>query len=181
MLAGNILTTIIGILVAGMIGSGALWAVGIPLVWLLCLPASKRLVAVSGWRWLSRFSGGAVAVGLTILLVVSCLLFIAGQEAIRTGGLGLYWTIKFVAIYLALFVSVLLTSFWEEWVIWKLSAFPLQEAPFLRPVLRANLYVLLIMMAFAAAIVLPKRLHSPRFLVSKESESWQVSHPPTRQ
>lgn len=55
---------------------------------------------------------------------------------------------------------------WEEWVIWRLSANP-EGMGFFATVLRANLYVLLLVMAVPALVILPKRLHSPDFLAHR--------------
>ena len=164
MVAGNILTTVVGIIVATMIGSGAAWIVGVPLVWLLCWLPSKRAVDISSRTWIHNLGPGFVAFLMTGALVISCFLFMLGQGAILTNRLITYWLIKFVAVYLALLVSILLSAFWEEWVVWRLSRLPESET-FTTPVLRANLYVLLLMMAVAAAMMLPKRLKSPDFLV----------------
>ena len=69
------------------------------------------------------------------------------------------------AIFTALIVSIVLTAFWEEWVVWKLSRSPVEFTGFIQPVIRANLVVLLCVMLFAAGIALPQRLKSPNFLV----------------
>ena len=75
----------------------------------------------------------------------------------------LYWIIKLAAIFLALLASVTLTTVWEEWVIWRLSSRP-GGAGFFGSVLRTNLYVLVLVMAIPAVLMLPKRLKSPDFL-----------------
>jgi hypothetical protein len=164
MIAGNILTTFIGVIVAAMIGSGAAWLFGIPIVWALCWLPSKRMVAVSSRQWVQHLSPGLLSFFMTGALVVSCVLFLVGQAAILADRLAFYWVIKFAAVYLALLVSILLSAFWEEWVVWRLSRLP-QEQTFMVPVVRANLYVMLLIMLFGAAMMLPKRLKSPDFLV----------------
>jgi len=166
MFLGNVLTSFVGVLVAAMIGSGPIWVVGVPLVCLLCWLPSRRLVKVAPQGWLARLSPVGLAVILTTALLASCILFDVGQGAIRTHQLALYWIMKLVAIFLALFASVTLTTVWEEWVIWRLSSRP-EGSGFFGSVLRTNLYVLVLVMAVPAAVMLPKRLKSPDFLAKR--------------
>jgi hypothetical protein len=168
MFLGNVLTSFVGMLVAGMIGNWPLWVVGVPLVWLLCWLPSRRLVKVAPLAWLARMSPAGLAVIMTIALLASCILFGSGQGAIRAHQLVLYWIIKVAAIFLALLASVTLTTVWEEWVIWRLSSRP-EGSGFFVSVLRTNLYVLVLVMAVPAVLILPKRLKSPDFLVKRPS------------
>ncbi len=166
MFLGNVLTSFVGLLVAGMIASSAdIWIAGVPLVFFLCWLPSRRLVKAAPPAWLRRISPVFLAVILTVGLLASCILFGLGQVAIYADRLALYWIIKLVAIFLALFASVTLTTVWEEWVIWRLSSRP--ERTFFTSVLRTNLYVLVLVMAVPAALILPKRLKSPDFLASR--------------
>ena len=167
MFLGNVLTSFVGILVVVMIASApAIWLVGIPVVYLLCWLPSKRLVRAAPLAWLARTSPAALAGIMTCALLASCILFIAGRGAIETHQLVLYWIIKLAAIFLALLASITLTTVWEEWVIWRLSSRPAGTA-FFASALRANLYVLLFVMLVPAALIFPKRLHSPDFLVQR--------------
>ena len=59
-----------------------------------------------------------------------------------------------------------LTTVWEEWVIWRLSSRP-EGTGFFASVLRANLYVLLLVMTVPAVLILPKRLKSPDFIAKR--------------
>jgi hypothetical protein len=167
MVAGNLLTTVVGAVAAAMLGSAGLWLAGIPIVWALCWFPAKRAIAISDRRWLKAFSPGLLAAMMTGALVLSCILFLAGQGAILANRFGLYWTIKFAAVYLALLVSILLSAFWEEWVVWALARIP-ERQNFGAAALRANLYVLLLIMIFAAAIMVPKRLERPDLLVRRQ-------------
>jgi hypothetical protein len=169
MFLGNVFTSLVGLLVALMIASAApIWLVGVPLVYLLCWLPSRRLVKVAPLAWLARTPPAILATIMTGALLASCILFMAGRDAIRTHQLVLYWTIKLVAIFLALVASVTLTTVWEEWVIWRLSARP-EGAAFFGSVLRTNLYVLVLVMAVPAVLILPKRLRSPDFLAKRPS------------
>lgn len=167
MLLGNVLTSFVGVLVGAMIGSGpGVWVVGVPLVFLLCWLTSRRFVEAAPAGWLARMSPAVLAIVMTLLSLASCVLFASGQQAIWTHQLKLYWIIKLTAIAFALLASVALTSVWEEWIIWRLSSRP-SGAGFFPTVLRANLYVLVFIMAVPAALILPKRLKSPDFLAKR--------------
>jgi hypothetical protein len=167
MFVGNVLTSFVGLLVGVMIASGVgIWIVGVPLVGVLCWLPSRRLVKIAPLAWLARMSAAGVAGIMTSALLASCILFMVGQEAIRTRQLALYWIIKVVAIFLALLASVTLTTIWEEWVVWRLSSRP-EGKGFFVSVLRTNLYVLVLVMAVPAVLILPKRLKSPDFLAKR--------------
>jgi hypothetical protein len=168
MFLGNLLTSFVGLLVAGMIGSGPIWLIGVPVVWFLCWLPSRRLVQVAPLAWLARRSRAGLAGIMTFALLASCILFMTGQGAITTHQLVFYWIIKLLAIFLALLASVTLTTVWEEWVIWRLSSRP-EGTEYFASVLRTNLYVLVLVMAVPAAVMLPKRLKSPDFLAKRPS------------
>ena len=169
MLLGNVLTSFVGLLVAVMIASSPVgWSFGAPVVILLCWLPARRLVKAAPLAWLARRSPAALATGMTSAMLVSCILFMVGRGALETHEHALYWIIKLAAILIALLASIMLTAIWEEWIIWRLSSRP-EGKGFFPAVLRANLYVLLLVMAVPAAIILPKRLHSPDFLVHRHN------------
>ena len=163
MFLGNVLTSLVGLLVAVMIASAPIfWLIGVPVVCSLCWLPSGRLVKAAPLAWLARISPAALAATMTSAMVASCILFMAGRGALEGHQHALYWTIKLAAIFLALFASITLSTVWEEWVIWRLSSRP-EGTGFFAAALRANLYVLLLVMAVPAAMILPKRLQSPDF------------------
>jgi len=169
MFLGNVLTSFVGLVVAVMIASApAFWLVAVPLVCGLCWLPSRRLVKAAPLTWLARIPPVALAALMTGAMVASCIFFMAGQGALQTHQHALYWTIKVAAIFLALFPSVTMTTVWEEWVIWRLSSRP-EGARYFASVLRANLYVLLLVMLVPALMILPKRLHSPDFIAQKHN------------
>jgi hypothetical protein len=169
MFLGNVLTSFVGLLVAVMIASSpAFWLIGVPVVCALCWLPARRLVKAAPLAWLARTSPVTLAGVMTGGLVVSCILFMAGRGALETHQHVLYWTIKLAAISLALFASITLTTVWEEWVIWRLSSRP-EGTGFFTSALRANLYVLLLVMIVPAALILPKRLKSPDFLAQRHN------------
>jgi hypothetical protein len=169
MFLGNVLTSFVGVLVAVMIASSPLiWLVGVPVVYFLCWLPSRRLVRAAPLAWLARTSPAALAAIMTCALLASCILFMVGREAIETHELVLYWIIKLAATSLALFASMTLTTVWEEWVIWRLSAQP-DGTGFFATALRANLYVLLLVMLVPAVLILPKRIKSPDFTAHRHN------------
>ena len=105
---------------------------------------------------------------MTGLMIVSCILFMAGRGALDAQHHALYWILKLAAIFAALLASITLTAIWEEWVIWRLSSHP-DGTGFFAGVLRANLYVLLLIMIVPAVLILPKRLHSPDFTAHRHN------------
>jgi hypothetical protein len=179
MFLGNVLTSFVGLLVGAMIASGpVIWLVGVPLVCLLCWLPSRRLVKVAPLSWLAQNSAAGLAAMMTIAALASCILFMAGRGAIATHQLMLYWILKLAAIFLALLASVTLTTVWEEWVIWRLSSRP-EGKHFFGSVLRTNLYVLVLVMAVPAILILPKRLKSPDFLAKHSgAKVTQTAAPP---
>ena len=167
MFLGNVLTSFVGLLVAVMIASApSFWLIGAPLVCALCWLPTRRLVKAAPLPWLARRSPAALAGAMTGAMVASCILFMAGRGALETHQHALYWLIKLAAIFLALLASMTLTTVWEEWAIWRLSSRP-EGTAFFGSVLRANLYVLLFVMAVPAVLILPKRLKSPEFIAKR--------------
>ena len=168
MFLGNVLTSAVGVFVATLIGSGpGVWLVGVPVVYGLCWMTSRRLVKATPIGWLSRIAPAALAAAMTLALLLSCVLFAAGTGIIAIHQLVLYWLVKVAAIFLALSVSVMLTTVWEEWVIWRLSSRP--QSTYFAPVLRATLYVLLLVVLVPAVMILPRRLKSPDFLAQRHN------------
>jgi hypothetical protein len=166
MFVGNVLTTFIGIIAAVMIGSGPVFVVGIFIVWALCLLPAKRLLAAVRHPFLERLSTGSLAGMMALALAVSCIFFGVSSIFADSNHLVLYWLWKLAAVYIALIVSIVLTAFWEEWVVWKLSRCPADYTGYVQPVVRANLVVLFCVMLFAAGVTLPQRFKSPNFLVT---------------
>lgn len=168
MFLGNVLTSFVGLLVAVMIASApSFWLIGVPVVCSLCWLPSRRLVKAAPLAWLARMSPAALSATMTSAMVASCILFMAGRGALEAHQHALYWTIKLAAISLALFASITLSTVWEEWVIWRLSSRP-EGTGFFAAALRANLYVLLLVMAVPAVLILPKRLKSPDFYAQRQ-------------
>ncbi len=165
MILANMLTTVIGFFVAVLIGSGPILFLGAFIVWPLCLPPARRAIAAVRHPWMQRFSPGGLATLMTMGLCASCFLFGFPALFSDSANLAAYWLWKLSAVYAGLVISIVLTAFWEEWVVWKLTECPVDESGYVQPVIRANLAVLFCVMLLGAGIALPKRLKSPNFLV----------------
>lgn len=170
MLAGNLLTTVVGVIAGAMLASGVLWLIALPIVWLLSILPAKRLIAAAPNSRLAGTSAGALAAKMTGGLALSCILFMLAMAAIDSQSAMFYWIFKLAAIYAALAISIVLSAFWEEWVVWKFSRSADTDTSFAIPVIRANLLVLIVVMGVAAALMLPQRLKSPDFLVPYKSK-----------
>ncbi len=141
-------------------------AIIIPFLLFICWIPSKRLIALNPGGHFSGWNHYGLAVGVMILVFASWGLFASAQDAIgsRTP-LHTYWVLKFLYVYSAIIISFALTTLWEEWVVSGLSRITSGKASFLKSVAFANLITLLVVMLYAAAMMLPIRLKSGNFLV----------------
>ncbi len=112
MLFANILTTMIGGLVAVMMGSGGALIIGAVIAYGLCWLPARRVRMISPR---TALPAGIAALLMTLSLVVSAFLFAISPLPLETDHHAAYWIIKLIAVYLALIVSIALTSLWEEW------------------------------------------------------------------
>jgi hypothetical protein len=109
-------------------------------------------------------SGTNITVAIVLLYVGSIAFFAFAQEMVLENNLTFYWLTKYAYIVCALLISMALTTFWEEYVVWRMSGS--REHAFVTPVFRANAIALFLIMLVAALIVLPQRLRSPDFLIA---------------
>ena len=165
MLAANVLTSIVGVMTAAMIGSGGALLLGVPLVWGLYLLPAKRLIAGAPLTF-SRLTPRALAFGMTAGLVLSYVLFGISSMVQDSASAALYWIVKILAVYVGLTIGIALTAFWEEWIMWCFSRSAENDVSFVQPVIRANLIVLLGVMLISAAVIVPTRLKNPGPIVS---------------
>lgn len=170
MLIGNVLTTIIGMLAAGLIGAApsgipVMWIFTTPIVYALCLPAARRMASAAPANWILPRTPSLLAVLMTVALLSSCFVFLLARGAAMYDHLTLYWALKLVAVYLGLLFSISLTAFWEEWTVWRLSGCKATDLVFVKPAVRANLVVFLGLALYGAIVMLPARMKSPDFLV----------------
>jgi hypothetical protein len=161
MLGANVATSIVGVVVTAMIDSGGAMFIGVPLVWALCLLPAQRLISAAPLTPLARFTAGPVAFGITLALVFSYLLLLISRTVHDSDTFLRYWLFKVPTVYVALLVGLVLTAFWEEWIVWRLSRSGEDDFSFVRPVIRANLIVLAAVMLISVGVIVPKRLRNP--------------------
>ena len=161
MLAANVVTSLIGVIVPAMIDSGAAMFIGVPLVWALCLLPAQRLIGAAPLTPLARFTPGLVAFGITLVLILSYLLLLISRTVHDSDTFLRYWLFKVPTVYVALFVGLVLTAFLEEWIVWRLSSSEDDDFSFVRPVIRSNLIVLAAVMLISVGVIIPKRLRNP--------------------
>jgi hypothetical protein len=160
MLVANVVTSIVGVVVTAMIDSGAAMFIGIPLVWALCLLPAQRLIESSPLTPLARFTPGQVAFGITLVLVFSYLLLLISRTVHDSDTFLRYWLFKLPTVFAALVVGLVLTAFWEEWIVWRLSRSGDDDFGFVRPVIRSNLIVLAAVLLISVGVIVPKRLRN---------------------
>lgn len=169
LVAGNVLSTLVGVLVAVAASGIAAFCIGLPLIYALSVSPAGRLVGISGREPVRGFNPMFVALAAPALLVVTWVLFAVAQGFLNAEQLPLYWATKLAYLLIALLVSLGLTTFWEEWVVARLAGRAGHPGNFLVPVFRAN-YVALAVVALGAAVrVMPARLRGEHFLVSLAS------------
>ena len=171
MLGASVLTSIVGVTAPAMVENAALLLIGMPVVWALCLLPVQRVIAAAPVSRLARYSPRVVAFGMTVLLVLSYYLFTLSRVVSESDSSALYWTVKIVPIFLALIIGLALTAFWEEWIVWRLSRSEDDDVSFVKPIVRANLIVLLVVMLISAAFIIPKRLKSPGMVVRAKPQA----------
>lgn len=164
LLAGNGITTVIGIMAGLAMAVPTAGVVILPLLFVASWVPSRRLVETVDSPRIKALGARGVSFVLAGLFVASVVLFALAQ-GVASVSLPLYWTVKYAYVLAALAVSIVLTTFWEEWTVTKLSARAGLQGSFAVPVLRANLLVFLLASLTAAWMILPDRLRSSDFLV----------------
>jgi hypothetical protein len=167
MCLANLFSTLMGIVASLPFGAPSLISIAV-VVAVSILPA-KRLKQLYPTLFIAKWSPISIALLVAFALYVTMLLFMASQGAVTIRAYGLFWVLKLGYVYVALLISLFLTVFWEEWVIAALAQRPTVSATLMKSVFHANLIALLLIMAIAAAIILPMRLNSPDFLVQRSS------------
>ena len=177
MLAANVFTSLIGVVVPAMIDRGGfLLFLGVPLVWAVCLLPAERLIAAFPAR-LGRFAPRYVASAITLVLIVSYLLLLIWRSVPDAGSFVRYWFFKVPALYVSLFVGIALTAFLEEWIVWRLSNSDDDDVSFVPSVIRTNLIVLAAIGLISAAVVVPRGVKN---LVGAKEVKVTLQATPTR-
>lgn len=162
MLAGNALTTVIGVLVAAFAAAPSIFAV--PLLVVITLWAARQLLPRVNWPWMQRLTPGSLAGILTLMLFASYFFFGLAMSRPDPPPPS-YWVWKTGGLIVAILVSMVITTFYEEWIVYLLARKPKEPPSFYYAVVRANLLTLFIIMGCTAAYILPQRFASPFFTI----------------
>ncbi len=159
MFVANIVSTLAGFFAAMAFVAPSALGVGLLLALMISIFPARRLSDN-----IPRLSMVAVLVLMAVLYIGSVVLFMFAQKMALDGNLLAYWAIKYAYIVCALLISMTLTTFWEEYVVWRMAGH--EKHTFLTPVFRANAIALFLVMLVSAIAVLPQRLRSPDFLIA---------------
>lgn len=159
MLVANVFSTIIGLCLAFSAASPTLLLFFIPVVFGVSLLPAKRLIQKNPWGYFGKWNHRWTAAAVTGLYMVTFFLF-GMAMVILDKSLVAFWALKFLYIYVALIISIGLTTLWEEWAVSRLAKKQMPEASFLPAALKANIGALLVGMGYAAIKIMPERLHS---------------------
>jgi hypothetical protein len=163
MLAGNIVTSLIGIVIAGFAAAPAL-LISLPLLFMATFWAARQLLPRVAWPWIQKLSPEHLAGFVVLALFVSYLLFGLATTQPDPPRLA-YWIFKSGGLYAALLISMVITTFYEEWMVYVLARKPKEPPSFYTAVVRANLLTLFVIMGCTAAYMLPQRFASPFFTI----------------
>jgi hypothetical protein len=133
----------------------------LPVIYLISLRPAGRLIDFLQIENPSALNKQGVAATIVILYFMTFILFGAAQLQIDSS-LTAYWILKYLYVLTALVISIGLTTLWEELIIAGLSK---SKKNYLINVLKVNLVAFLLIMAFLAAVAMPKRLKSNNFLI----------------
>ena len=165
----NCVSTLAGLVFSAFLASGPLF---LPVLFLVCgiisLPVGFLMVKYEEFRFIETKSRVVVALCLTLLGVLSVLMFAfsGGYVASESPNLLVYWLVKITATTIAMLISILLTTAYEVVVISGLyRLIRKKELNFINSVLRANIIAILALSVAAALIVLPIRFNSPDWLL----------------
>ncbi len=165
MLLGNVVTSIIGVLVAGFAAASSAFFIALPLLYAVTFWPARQLLPRLSWPWLESHSPSSLAGIMLMLLFLSGLFFGIARSLNDPPGLG-YWMLKVLGLYMALLISMVITTFYEEWIVYLLARKPTDPPTFYKAVVRANMLTLFVIMGCTAAYMLPQRFASPFFTVT---------------
>lgn len=99
-------------------------------------------------------------VGTIILFALGSGLAVEASDS-RAG----YWLLKVFYMFVAVSISLFLTTFWEAWAVSVIARRWASDRSFILPVLQSNIATFLIATGIGAILVLPERFRSPHFLI----------------
>ena len=165
MFIANIFSTLIGLFLSVGAAMPSVFIGAIIIVFGVSYMPACRLVEKVPWAFLKQFNGAGLAFTIVGLYIATYFLFAWSQQLLNSESpTWLYWLAKVGFIYAAIIISIMLTTVWEEYIIARYMSKTVANADYFLPALKANLITMLAIMAYAAAMMIPKRLESPQFL-----------------
>lgn len=165
MFVANLYSSLMGIL-AALSGIVPLLALLSPvIIYFASLVPARRILNHVNWAGpRTTMTKESLALLFTFIFLATIYLFFLGPDPFSTRGYTMYWIWKLSYVTLALALSMLLTTSWEESMIARLAAKRHAESSYLVSVARANYATFGVLLLIAAAVALPARLKSPGFL-----------------
>jgi hypothetical protein len=162
MFVANIVSSVFGALAAFPLAVPMVGWFGLMLIMGVSWPAARR------YATLFRREGAAFPIVLIVVVgyVVSAVLLGFSQAAALDHQPVAFWVLKFAYVEVAIVISIGLTTFWEEYVVWWFASDDESDRALVVPVFRANAVMLGLLMLVGAIAVLPERLRSPDFLIA---------------
>lgn len=160
-LIANVISTLVGLVVAMMFTSSDILLMGIIILFLVFLLPARRL---KRFKRFEKNSTWFIAFALTLVTLTTIVIFsfMIGYQASPH----IYWPMKVLLSTIAIVISLLISVLYEEAVIAKLYKLQKkEEKSFLMPVLWSNIIAVGAIVLIGAIMALPTRLKSPDFLI----------------
>lgn len=160
-LIANVVSTLVGTVVAMMFTSSDVLFMGIIVLFLVFLFPARRL---KHFKRFEKNSTWFIAFALTLVTLITVVIFsfMIGYQASPH----IYWLSKILLCTIAIVISLLISVLYEEAVIAKLYKLQKKEdKSFLIPVFWSNIIGVGVVVLIGAIIALPARLKSPDFLI----------------
>lgn len=160
-LIANVISTLVGLVVAMMFTSSDMLLMGIIILFLVFLLPARRL---KRFKRFEKNSTWFIAFALTLVTLTTIVIFsfMIGYQASPH----IYWPMKVLLSTIAIVISLLISVLYEEAVIAKLYKLQKkEEKSFLMPVLWSNIIAVGAIVLIGAIMALPARLKSPDFLI----------------
>jgi hypothetical protein len=163
MFLANIFTTILSFISLILTSSGAMILIALPFLGSLAMVPSRELAKKYFPNRNLNIVSSFIGLFLTIMYFASTILFLLAGKIGSNGDFYGYWVAKLLGVYTGLIFGILITIFYEEWCVAKLSGNKDKAAPYLTSVSRANFIALLFMIIITGIIVIPTKLQNQDF------------------
>jgi hypothetical protein len=168
MVLANVISTVPGLLIAALAGTGT--GVGVilalPVIFLLGWIVQRRVALLSPSARHFRVSGGAAMACFVGFFVVSMILYSMADSFLHEQNNATYWVFKFLFVTLVAGMGIIISAVLEECIIARLARKGIGNQTFYTSVFRANYIALGAILLVAAIKILPQRLNSPDFITS---------------